>query len=110
MTNHSRRRRRRRTGSAVLAFRLFFPMEINRVSYCFRMVLCLLVGLLSVGIFSSINTLPPEVSGYGPLFSLMALPFLVAYAYVVAFIVAPRLRDAGLPRLAALLALVPGLN
>jgi uncharacterized membrane protein YhaH (DUF805 family) len=61
-------------------------------------------------ICSSINPIPLELSGHDWLLGFFAIPFLAIYVYALAFVLAPRLRDAGLPRLVALLALVPFVN
>jgi hypothetical protein len=108
--HYSHRRRRIRGDKITLAVRFFFPTEIGRVSYIFRTICCTFLLLFVVMISSSLNPVPLELSGYDWLFGLFLVPALGIYIYAIAFVLAPRLRDVGLPRLLAILALVPFLN
>ena len=90
--------------------RFFFPTEINRVSYIFRTISCAFMLLFVVMISSALNPIPLELSGYDWVFGLFLVPVLGIYIYALAFVLAPRLRDVGLPRLLAILAIVPFLN
>jgi uncharacterized membrane protein YhaH (DUF805 family) len=111
------RRRKRRKRSRLFGrnfsagVRMLFPPEIGRVSFLFRTVMCaamaLLVWLLAVSAMPMGYQLRDDDWG---VWMLGFVPLIIIYVYALAFVLAPRLRDAGLPRISALLALIPILN
>jgi uncharacterized membrane protein YhaH (DUF805 family) len=74
------------------------------------MIVCLWLALLFVAFTGHINPAMMELRGYDSLLGWVFLPFAMLLLYVPLFVLAPRLKDVGLPRLLALLVLVPCVN
>ena len=68
------------------------------------------VSLFAIMIREAVKPVPVEVSGHDWFSGFFGLTILGIWIYAAAFIVAPRLRDAGFPGILALLALVPCVN
>jgi uncharacterized membrane protein YhaH (DUF805 family) len=71
------------------------------------MVMFLGVWLFAMLVQDSVRTVPVQVSGHDWFSGVFGLALIGIWIYAAAFIVAPRLRDAGLPGLLAVLVLLP---
>lgn len=90
--------------------RVLFPSEIGRLEYLFRFVFCMFLLGFYLMVFNAINPLWFELNDVNWLACLLSIPIFLILIYMVSFVIAPRLRDAGIPGLAALLVLVPVVN
>jgi hypothetical protein len=96
-------------GTFHVVMRFLFPLQIQRVSYFVRMLACILLCFLLGVLIAWIGHVHPQWL-LNPAWKLMWIFKIAWYAYVVCFVVAPRLFDVGLPRIFALLAIIPGIN
>ncbi len=104
------RKRRLERDKMVVIRRVFFPSHIGRLEYLFRFIFCIFLLGFYLMIVEAIGSISIQMHEWDWVMALLITPFLLIGIYIVPFVIAPRLRDAGIPALAALLVVVPVVN
>lgn len=87
-----------------------FPKQIRRLSFTVRLGVCILLVPLSRLAFHIAWGEPANYPHTLVFRSLVWLVGVVGLAYILAFVVVPRLRDVGMSPYVALLSLIPPIN
>ena len=87
-----------------------FPKQIRRLSFTVRLCVCLLIVPLSHLAFHFAWGEPTNYPHTLVFRSLVWLVGVAGLAYIVGFVVVPRLRDIGLSPYVAVLSLIPLIN
>ncbi len=89
---------------------ILFPRQIRRLSFALRLIVCLLIGPLGWLVFHFIWGTPADYPQTPVLRWLVWLVAVGLTAYLLVFVVVPRLRDVGMSPYFGLLSLVPLFN